>query len=440
MFGKGGLKRELLAAKARITAFEEQKAALDRSTAIIEFSPDGTILKANQIFCATMGYKLDDIVGKHHRMFCTEENANSAEYQAFWKKLAEGNFVSGKFHRVHASGKRIWLEASYNPVFANGKVDRVIKFASDISERVEQSQDSKSLVSAIDRSMSMIEFNLEGNVLMANDNFLKATGYRIEEIIGQHHRMFCTQEEVSSEAYKKFWQRLHNGEFLSGLYERRNKRGEPLWLEATYNPVYNAFGELTKVIKLATDVTARVKQKQREEKAAQTAMDTSVMTDATASEGLDVMKAAVEKIIAITLNIHQASESVSGANQQSEQIGKIVETISAIADQTNLLALNAAIEAARAGEMGRGFAVVADEVRQLAARTSEATEEIVGVVQRNNALVKDAVETMNVSRSAAEEGAELAGRASELIARIQASAQKTVQTAAELKQALHSVD
>lgn len=146
------------------------------------------------------------------------------------------------------------------------------------------------------------------------------------------------------------------------------------------------------------------------------------------------------KIIAITLNIHQASESVSGANQQSEQIGKIVETISAIADQTNLLALNAAIEAARAGEMGRGFAVVADEVRQLAARTSEATEEIVGVVQRNNALVKDAVETMNVSRSAAEEGAELAGRASELIARIQASAQKTVQTAAELKQALHSVD
>lgn len=142
----------------------------------------------------------------------------------------------------------------------------------------------------------------------------------------------------------------------------------------------------------------------------------------------------------LPLNIHQASESVSGANQQSEQIGKIVETISAIADQTNLLALNAAIEAARAGEMGRGFAVVADEVRQLAARTSEATEEIVGVVQRNNALVKDAVETMNVSRSAAEEGAELAGRASELIARIQASAQKTVQTAAELKQALHSVD
>ena len=180
-----------------------------------------------------------------------------------------------------------------------------------------------------------------------------------------------------------------------------------------------------KVIKLATDVTARVKQKQREEKAAQTAMDTSVMTDATASEGPRRYESGNRKIIAITLNIHQASESVSGANQQSEQIGKIVETISAIADQTNLLALNAAIEAARAGEMGRGFAVVADEVRQLAARTSEATEEIVGVVQRNNALVKDAVETMNVSRSAAEEGAELAGRASELIARIQASAQKT---------------
>ena len=164
-----------------------------------------------------MGYKLDDIVGKHHRMFCTQGRMQTPLNTRLLEKAGRRNFVSGKFHRVHASGKRIWLEASYNPVFANGKVDRVIKFASDISERVEQSQDSKSLVSAIDRSMSMIEFNLEGNVLMANDNFLKATGYRIEEVIGQHHRMFCTQEEVRSEAYKKFWQRLHNGEFLSGL-------------------------------------------------------------------------------------------------------------------------------------------------------------------------------------------------------------------------------
>ena len=421
------LKQTLAHCQLQLADASATLAALDRSMALIEFQPDGTILNANSNFLSLMGYTLAEVRGQHHRLFCEPGQSSSREYSEFWRRLASGEFVSERFLRRDKQGREIWLEGSYNPVLsASGRVEKVVKIAADISAQVRMEQEQNSLINAINRSMAMIEFNLQGEVLTANDNFLNTMGYRLEDIRGKHHRLFCNREEADSAGYKSFWAQLNRGEYVSGRFQRVGRNGQPIWLRATYNPVFDSNGKLYKVVKFASDVTEQVQHQEAESRAARIAYDTALQTDATAQQGAQVVQHTVEVMQGIAGELNRAAEGISAVSEQSEMISSIVQTIRGIAEQTNLLALNAAIEAARAGEQGRGFAVVADEVRSLAGRTSQATVEIVEVVRRNHELAQGAVNSMDASKDKAEQGVRLANEAGSVILEIQEGARRVV--------------
>ncbi|WP_346840434.1 methyl-accepting chemotaxis protein [Metapseudomonas otitidis] len=425
---QSSLKRELAECQAQLAQALARRSAVDRSMAVIEFLPDGTIVSANENFLSAVGYRLEEVQGRHHRMFCDPAYANSAEYRRFWERLATGEFIRDRFRRQDKQGRELWLEASYNPVRDTaGRVVGVLKLATDITAQVVREQQQESLISAIDRSMAVIEFNLKGEVLTANENFLSLMGYRLDEIRGRHHRQLCTREDGASPEYAQFWERLNRGEFFSGRFKRVNKRGDVVWLRATYNPVFDANGTLYKVVKLASDVTEQVLHQQAESQAAQLAYEISLQTDGGAQRGAEVVQRTVDVVQGIAGELNRAASGISAVSQQSDQISSIVQTIRGIADQTNLLALNAAIEAARAGEQGRGFAVVAEEVRNLAARTAQATVEIVDVVRRNHELSQEAVQSMESSREKVEQGVQLASQAGQAILEIQEGAQRVVE-------------
>lgn len=406
--------------------------ALDRSMAVIEFKPNGEIIKANNNFLQTVGYNESEVVGQHHKIFCTSEYANSQEYRSFWNALNQGEFLSGEFERQGKSGNIIWLEASYNPIYnEQGNLEKVVKFASNITDKVEKAQLQEAMVNAMSRSMAVIEFDMSGKVLTANDNFLSATGYSLDQIQGQHHRMFCDPELAASREYSDMWNTLNRGQFVSGQFKRVDSAGNILWLEASYNPIINIKGELEKVIKFATDVTSRVTASQS---ARDIAYSTSLQADKSAQQGSEVVGQTIELMTSLSNDISQASENLDALNKQSDQITNIVATISSIAEQTNLLALNAAIEAARAGEQGRGFAVVADEVRGLAARTSSSTTEIADVVKKNVELSQLATDTMQASIEQVSSGAELVEKLSTSISEINSGVNQIVQSMDQLNQ------
>ena len=401
--------------------------AINRSMAVIEFDLDGVVLRANDNFLKTMGYTAEQAIGQPHRRFCTAEFGRSAQYTDLWSRLKNGQFQSGTFERVDSKGQPIWLEASYNPIKdASGRVVKVVKYAMDVTAKVQQESEANAKLQAIDRAMAVIEFNLDGSILTANQNFLTRMGYTLAELKGKHHRLFCTPELVNSSAYEDFWRRLNQGELFQGQFERVDKRGQIVWLEANYNPVYDAAGRLCKVVKFASDVTARVEQHEQDARSASAAYHISVATRKVAEQGTQVIQQAASEMREIAEDIAQSSTLIAQLGERSEQITAIVNTIRAIADQTNLLALNAAIEAARAGEQGRGFAVVADEVRQLAARTSGSTAEISTMIGLIQSETRQAIKSMEGTRGRAAEGVELANQAGTVILQIRDGASEAV--------------
>ncbi|RTL48299.1 MAG: methyl-accepting chemotaxis protein [Bradyrhizobiaceae bacterium] len=401
--------------------------AIDKSQAVIEFDLDGTILTANSNFLNVMGYRLDEIVGKHHSIFVPAEQRGSHDYSVFWDHLRRGEFQSCEFMRVAKSGRVVWIRASYNPlVDRRGKPFKIVKFAYDISEQKLKTADFEGQINAIHKSQAVIEFDLEGHVLSANENFLRTVGYSLDEIVGRHHGMFVESEYRDSTEYRSFWHALRSGEYQSGEFRRFGKGGREIWIQASYNPIRDAGGNVSKVVKFATDTTGQVRDRirrvevqksidvdldqitgavaatsQRVAAAVSASTQTSSNMQAVAS-GAEELAASIGEISRQTTSaldistqaVKQAGETsdiVSGLAVAAQRIGDVVKLINSIAEQTNLLALNATIEAARAGEAGRGFAVVASEVKSLAAQTAKATGEISGQIAEVQETTENAV-------------------------------------------------
>lgn len=472
--------------------------AISRSQAVIEFMLDGTIVTANENFLQTVGYELGEITGKHHSMFVDPAYAQSAEYKRFWIDLAKGNFQSAVFRRVGKGGREIWIQASYNPVLdKSGKPVKVIKFATDITEQKNRAADQEAQMAALSRVQAVIELNLDGTVIWANENLLKTIGYSLDEIAGKHHRMFCDPAYTRTAEYEQFWNRLRSGEVIVAEFQRFGKGGREIWIDASYNPVFDAQGNLKKIVKFATDITERKRAEgiiaqltdslakmaegdltgridtrftgqyeelriafnqslgrlfdivtglqetsrslktatgeilagandlsERTTKQAATIEQTSAAIEHLSSAVVENAKRAMtasEKASGVAASATEGGSVMSSANEamaaieaSSAKISNIIGLIDDVAFQTNLLALNASVEAARAGDAGKGFAVVAVEVRRLAQSAAQASSEVkllieasAGEVKIGSRLVGQATETLRTILAGAHESSAL---------------------------------
>jgi methyl-accepting chemotaxis protein len=408
--------------KLRNAEFEGRTQAINRVQAVIEFDLHGRVITANPNFLNSFGYTLEEVVGNHHRLFCDPDYTRSPEYVAFWDRLGRGEFDAGEYRRVAKNGQDVWIQASYNPIFdAAGKPMKVVKFATDITPARRASGEAQGKLQAIGRSQGVIEFDMQGNILDANANFLRTVGYTLPEIKGQHHSMFCAPEFARSREYRDFWADLNDGNFKSGRFRRIGARGIEVWIQATYNPILGLDGKPYKVVKFAMEITTQVDREQsiaNNVSAISSVMDglsgsissiadgsqrstrLASQTQLEANDGSKLLKRSRESIIAI--------------QESSRGIHEIIDTISEIAGQTHLLAFNAAIEAARAGEHGIGFSVVAEEVRKLAEKSARATREISKLIN----------ETVN----RVDEGGRLSEQVEDAFTRIQRSVDDTTRS------------
>jgi methyl-accepting chemotaxis protein len=407
-------------------------AAVERTQAVIEFDPDGTILTSNDNFLRAMGYTMAEIEGQHHRIFMEPAERDKPAYAEFWSRLRAGESQTAQFKRIGKGGKEIWIEASYNPISnKSGKVVKVVKYAIDVTRQKNEFADLLGQVNAISRSQAVISFDLDGKILDANENFLKAMAYTLADVRGQHHRMFVEPGFANGAEYGRFWSRLNAGEFFSGQYKRIGRGGREIWIEASYNPILDLNGKPYKVVKFATDITENVERLDslktlidvnfeeldgsidQSNRMVQNAMLASSETSsnvqmlASASEEL---AASVSEIASSMANSRATADEASRQTQNAESatrrlvdaaasMGGIVGLIQSIAGQINLLALNATIESARAGEAGKGFAVVANEVKNLANQAAKATEQISREIDGVQAVSEDVVKALDAIRS-----------------------------------------
>ncbi len=437
MFNKQ-LKQRLALLEEEVARTRQIKESLYEEMLVLKVDINGRITWANENFLREMIYRSEQLVGHALDEFFPETFRKEENYRRIKAAVQSGDALRGAFRLLRGNGKEAWLRIIWQPIRdSKAKLMSFAAFATDLTRTIETSKEHEGIINALLRSTAVIEFNLKGEVITANERFLGAMGYKLEQIKGKHHSLFCEPHEVSSPGYKDFWAKLNRGDFVAGRFKRVDAYGRPVWLEASYNPVHDAHDQLYKVVKFATVISDQVNQEIAVADAANIAYSTSQQTDLSAQKGAAVVQQTVDVMRQISLQVQDAAEGIEALDKQSLLISSIIKTISGIAGQTNLLALNAAIEAARAGEQGRGFAVVADEVRLLAGRTSQAAEEIVEVVSKNQQLAQTAVSSMSSSRQQAEQGLGLANEAGAVIVEIQDGAQKVVdaigQFASQLK-------
>ena len=422
-------------------------AALHRSQAVIEFDLQGCVLTANDNFLRTMGYQAEDVMGRHHRMFCTPEDAQSADYLHFWASLQRGEYRTGEFRRIGNRGQEVWIQASYNPILgSDGQPRKIVKFALDVTAQKLAATEAQSSFAAISRSAAVISFDLQGRVLDANGNFLRTMGYTLEEISGQHHSLFCEPAYAQSREYREFWADLNAGRFAAGRFKRRGKLGADVWIEASYNPILDQLGRPTQIMKVATDVTDHVRREQ--EVAGKICAMTQVLSDlsgsidriARSAQDCNAQsQASVGQAQAGSALLTQAREAIDEMQRSSRDIQQMVETIGQIANQTHLLAFNAAIEAARAGEHGMGFSVVADEVRKLAEKSAGAARQIAMLVGATAGRVDDGSRLTHEAENAFTRILDSVRGGSELAQGIHASTQSQSQATREAAELLRQL-
>ena len=365
-----------------LSDLQGQVAALHRAQAIIEFDLEGNILDANDNFLRTMGYPREEVVGQHHRMFVTPEERDGETYRAFWQRLGEGQHYTGQFERVAQGGRRVWIQGSYSPILdAAGRPRKIVKHATDVTAQRLKTADMEGRLAAIDRAQAVISFDLDGTILEANDNFLHVMGYGRDEVIGNHHRMFVDPRERASDEYTHFWERLRRGEYNAALYRRVRKDGADVWIQATYNPIFDMAGKPFKIVKYATDVTQQAVAMNMLQGALGSLAETVPVIAGDAQNANRLAHDASTSASSGGAMVDRLVETMGEIDRRAQSMAEIIAVMDSIAFQTTILAINAAVEAAHAGEQGRGFGVVAQEVRALSQRSAQSAKEIRELVQ-----------------------------------------------------------
>lgn len=423
--------KEVIAENSRlqreIETYQTVQEELREEMLYIELNPDGRVNAINDLCSQATGYSIGELEGKSLERLMSQSALRKPAGQDMLGAIKTHRHWHGAVSFLDAKGQEMWVRGIVQPVDdANGNVKYIAFYMAEQTRNITHSNELRDMIAALHRSSAVIEFNLDGTIITANDNFLEGMGYTLEQIEGKHHRIFCTEEEANSEEYKHFWRNLSEGKLESGRFKRIDSRGNEVWLEASYNPIRNEDGNFYKVVKFATVITEQMQREFAISEAANVAFNISQETGEQARRGNEVLNATVKAMNELTTQMGNASEGIKDLDEQSQKVADLVKSISGIADQTNLLALNAAIEAARAGDQGRGFAVVADEVRQLASRTSSATEEIVNVVVENRKLTENAVQLIEAGQEKARDALEYSTQSGNAMGEIQSGANEVV--------------
>ena len=359
---------------------QAMQSALNRAQAVIEFTLDGYITHANENFLHVMGYGLEEVVGQHHSMFCEPSFEQSAAYVDFWADLASGKVERAEYKRIGKNGREVWINASYNPVLdAEGRVHKIVKFATDVTAEKARTAELAGLVDAMQKAQAVVEFDMDGLLTGANENFLDLMGYSLDDVRGEHHRVFCDDDYAASLAYRKFWQKLNRGEFDCGRYRRLGNNGKVVWIQATYNPILDLNGKPVKVVKFATDITEQVLLEQGCAARAETEQrKVAVLLDlvARASDGdltgetvvdgdepLDQLSRGVMKMIA---DLRGVIGEVVGA------AGKLSGSSRTIADRSNVVAASAQALGATVEEMNASVDGLTASIGSIARSTTDA--------------------------------------------------------------------
>ncbi|TDQ67225.1 methyl-accepting chemotaxis sensory transducer with Pas/Pac sensor [Maritalea mobilis] len=445
----------LLPFPKKVNDAQQTLAAFSKSQAIIEFSPDGTILTANQNFLDTVGYELSEIVGQHHRMFVEPEYAASAEYHEFWERLARCEFDAAEYKRLGKNGKEIWIQASYNPVCkSDGVPYKIVKIATDVTERKLKDAEAKGKLAAISKSQAVIEFTPNGEILAANENFCSVMGYSEAEILGKHHRMFVDVAFAQSAEYQEFWQLLKDGTFQSAEFCRYGKNKKEVWIQATYNPIFDMNGRVIKVVKIATDITERkvsegIIVQLRDSLAALANGDLTgkITTKFTGdyealreayNDSLDRFSAVIHKLRSTSRGLKNATgEILSGANDLSERTTKqaatIEETSAAMEQLANTVMANAK-KAGDASAKSRAVSQSAEEGGEVMTKANQAMERITASSQKISniiGMIDDIAFQTNLLALNASVEAARAGEAGKGFAVVAVEVRRLAQSAAE---------